>query len=99
MYLNKLTWKNFDKLTSEFDFGALTQTESPENIAHSISVKLRKNPLMSEIYVVVLLEICQAYDPETLLPTISKTPILESYNNEKGSLLCSALLTHLVDGA
>ena len=60
--LNQLTIRDYSKRIEKFDFQELVAKELPSDIARTVFVKVKNNPMMSEFYVkVVLSKIKEAY--------------------------------------
>ena len=60
--LNQLTIRDYQKRIEKFDFVELVMKETPADIARAVFMKAKKNPILSEFYVkVVLFNICKAY--------------------------------------
>ena len=60
--LNQLTMKDYERRMEKFDFEELIMKESQADIAKAVIIKVKKNPMMSEFYVkVVLSTIRSAY--------------------------------------
>lgn len=60
--LNQLTLKDYQARIQKFDFVELVMKERPADIAKAVFQKAKKNPLLSEFYVkVVLSSIRKAY--------------------------------------
>eukprot|EP00347_Sterkiella_histriomuscorum_P013003 403366385 len=61
LMLNKLDFRNYDKVVKAFDYTELVKTESSQEIAHIIYNKVKSKPLYSEIYCSVLTNVNTAW--------------------------------------